>query len=133
MIAVHLYTCILDSICSSLTGGSGQQCCYDRNELLVTGPPGGGTVDLVSPDVSTVGHFIADVLPFLMCCKAGIFSNCDAYYRHRPSDRGVDFSPPPPPRKYGFMLRCMAGPFNLSWYCLFFYSNNVGRSSHFDP
>lgn len=80
----------------ALTGGSGQQCCYN-GERLVTGQPGGGTVDLVSPDVSVFGHFVVDVLPYLLCCKAGIFSNCDRYYQHRPSDRGIDFSPPPPP------------------------------------
>ena len=64
---------------------------------MVTGPPGGGTVDLVSPDVSKIRHFISDVIPFLLCCKAGIFSNCERYYGNRPSDKGVDFSPPPPP------------------------------------
>ena len=84
---------------SSLTGGSGQQCCYGENGILIIGPPGGGTVDLVSPDVSTIRHFIHDVLPYLLCCKAGIFSDCEEYYSKRPSDRGVDFSPQPPPRK----------------------------------
>lgn len=86
-------------VLSSLTGGSGQQCCYDGNGNLITGPPGGGTVDLVSPDVSTFRHFIHDVVPYLLCCKAGVFSDCDEYYSKRPSDRGVDYSPPPPPRK----------------------------------
>ena len=80
-----------------MTGGSGQQCCYGRDGLLITGVPGGGTVDLISPDVSPVGHFVQDVLPFLLCCKAGIFSDCDEYYEHRPSDPGFDYSPPPPP------------------------------------
>ena len=81
---------------SSLTGGSGQQCCY-RNNTLVVGPPGGGTVDLVSPDVDFIGHFIQDVEPYLLCCKAGIFSDCAEYYRHRPSDDGYPPPPPPPP------------------------------------
>ena len=71
---MHIY------ICRSQTGGSGQQCCYDDRGRLITGPPGGGTVDLVSPDVSFVRHFVDDVIPFLLCCKAGIFSNCDEYY-----------------------------------------------------
>ena len=77
---------------SSLTRGVGQQCCY-RNNALVVGPPGGGTVDLVSPDVDFIGHLIQDVVPYLLCCKAGKFSNCAEYYRHRPSDNGY---PPPP-------------------------------------
>ena len=84
------------SLSSSLTGGSGQQCCY-RNNALVVGPPGGGTVDLVSPDVDFIGHLIQDVIPYLLCCKAGIFSNCAEYYRHRPSDDGYPPPPPPPP------------------------------------
>ena len=83
--------------CSGSTGGSGQQCCYDGNGLLVTGPPGGGTVDLVSPDVSTSRHFLDDVLPFLLCCKAGVVSKCAQYYRKRPSDTGIHFNPLPPP------------------------------------
>lgn len=83
-------------ICRAQTGGSGQQCCYDNRGLLVTGPPGGGTVDRVSPDVSFWRHFTSDVIPFLLCCKAGIFSDCDEYYRHRPSDTGEQFEPPVP-------------------------------------
>ena len=81
---------------SSQTGGSGQQCCYDMNDQLVVGSPGGGTVDKVSPDVSFVGHFLNDVVPFLLCCKAGIFSDCDEYYEHRPSDARPLIPPPPP-------------------------------------
>ena len=96
------YTCIkvqylsLVWICRAQTGGSGQQCCYDNQGVLVTGPPGGGTVNRVSPDVSFVRHFTSDVIPFLLCCKAGIFSNCDEYYRLRPSDTGTQFDPPTP-------------------------------------
>ena len=56
-------------------------------------------MDRVSPDVSVFGHFLHDVLPYLLCCKAGIFSDCGEYYNKRPSDNGIDFSPPPPPRK----------------------------------
>ena len=80
----------------ALTGGSGQQCCYN-GDFLVTGQPGGGTVDLVSPDVDFIGHVVNDVIPYLLCCKAGVFSNCGEYYKNRPSDRGIDFSPPPRP------------------------------------
>jgi len=82
--------------CRSQTGGSGQQCCYDRSGSLITGPPGGGTVDLVSPDISFVRHFIHDVIPFLLCCKAGTFSDCSEYYQHRPSDTSALFAPPIP-------------------------------------
>ena len=78
----------------SLTGGSGQQCCYDGSGNIIVGPPGGGTVDQVSPDVSTTEHFFRDVLPFWLCCKAGIFSNCGNYYRSRPSDDCSRFVPP---------------------------------------
>ena len=60
------------------------------------GPPGGGTVDLVSPDVSVPKHFIYDVIPYLLCCKAGTFSDCDEYYEHRPSDMRALIPPPPP-------------------------------------
>lgn len=54
-------------------------------------------MDRYSPDVDLPRHILYDVIPYLLCCKAGIFSNCDLYYDHRPSDRGIDFSPPPPP------------------------------------
>ena len=85
-----------------MSGGSRQQCCYNR-QFLVTGPPGGGTVDLVSPDVSKVRHFISDIIPYLLCCKAEEFSNCGKYYDNRPSDRGIDYSPPPPPGMYNII------------------------------
>ena len=86
-------------VCSSTTSGSGQQCCYGDNGLLLVGPPGGGTVDLVSPDVSLSGHFVSDVVPYLLCCKAGIFSDCNRYYEHRPSDMRA-LTPPPPPGQF---------------------------------
>lgn len=56
-------------------------------------------MDLVSPDVQQVRHFTEDVIPFLLCCKANQFSKCTTLYEKRPSDRGVDFSPPRPPGK----------------------------------
>ena len=102
LLNMPLVLCILRF--SSLTGGSGQQCCY-RNNGLVVGSPGGGTADLVSPDVNFFGHFVQDVVPFLLCCKAGIFSNCDEYYRHRPSDTGFPPpQPPPPPGRHKSMF-----------------------------
>ena len=81
----------------SLTGGSGQQCCYNSRGDIITGPPGGGTVDIVSPDVSVTEHFLKDVVPFFLCCKAGVFSNCGRYYQYRPSDDCSRSVPPPPP------------------------------------
>ena len=79
----HMHTC------HSENGGSGQQCCYNQNGSIVTGPPGGGTVDLVAPvdGESTKRHFEKDELPYFYCCW-GIFPNCDAYYQKRPSDDG---------------------------------------------
>lgn len=89
-----------------MTGGSGQQCCYGSDGILIVGPPGGGTVDKVSPDVSVFDHFVCDVLPFLLCCKAGIFSDCDEYYEHRPSEPGFDYNPPPPPGIFILLFNC---------------------------
>ena len=74
---------------------SGQQCCYYANGDLATSSPAGGTVDLVSPEVSTLEHFLVDVLPSVACCF-GLFSNCEAYYEERPSDDGSRYNPPPP-------------------------------------
>ena len=75
--------------------GSGQQCCYSENGFLLTGPPGGGTVDLVAPEVSRSRHFEMDVEPYIYCCK-GVFSNCDAYYSKRPSSDGTGYELPVP-------------------------------------
>jgi hypothetical protein len=63
---------------------AGQQCCYDSSGHLLVGPPGGGTIDFVSPNVSVAKHFIYDVLPYLFCCP----QMCDKYYKFRPSDNG---------------------------------------------
>ena len=92
----------------SLTGGSGQQCCYDHSGNIIVGPPGGGTVDQVSPNVSTTKHFFRDVLPFFLCCKAGLFSNCRRYYQSRPSDDCSRFVPPSLP-----------GLINIHWETLY--------------
>ena len=74
---------------------SGQQCCYDEDGNLATNAPAGGTVDLISPEISPTEHFIEDVLPSIACCF-GIFPNCEGYYEHRPSDDGSRYNPPPP-------------------------------------
>ncbi|XP_028417110.1 sushi domain-containing protein 2-like [Dendronephthya gigantea] len=74
--------------------GAGQQCCYKGDSLLV-GPPGGGTLDIVSPEKSQLGHFSEDVLPWLACCELSFFDNCGKYYDGRPSDDGSRFIPQP--------------------------------------
>ena len=79
----------------SETDESGNQCCYGSNSQLLVGPLGGGTVDLVPREISEGRHFIRDVLPYLLCCKGSLF-NCNNYYRHRPSDNGRRYNPPPP-------------------------------------
>lgn len=60
---------------------------------------GAGTVDRQAPDGTLLGtakHFLHDVAPFLLCCKAGEYSDCDKYQDHRPSDNGSRYNPPPP-------------------------------------
>ncbi|XP_028415613.1 sushi domain-containing protein 2-like [Dendronephthya gigantea] len=74
--------------------GAGQQCCY-KGIFLLVGPPGGGTIDIVSPEKSLLGHFGRDVLPWLACCKLSFFDNCGKYYDARPSDDGLRFIPQP--------------------------------------
>ncbi|XP_028415602.1 sushi domain-containing protein 2-like isoform X2 [Dendronephthya gigantea] len=74
--------------------GTGQQCCYKGNSLLV-GPPGGGTFDIVSPGSSILAHFVRDVIPWFACCKYSNFDNCYKYYDARPSDDGSRYIPPP--------------------------------------
>lgn len=88
-------------------------------------------MNLVSPDVSVFGHFLHDVLPYLLCCKAGVFSDCGKYYSKRPSDRGIDFSPPPPPRKNKYCVHNILTKHIISFE-LYMYSGYVGRSSYFD-
>ena len=71
---------------------AGQQCCYNGDSLVV-GPPGGGTVDVVSPEKSYLDHFRRDVLPWFYCCK--LSKNCGKYYERRPSDDGSRYVSPP--------------------------------------
>ena len=71
--------------------GAGQQCCYDGNSLMV-GPPGGGSLDVVSPEKSFWGHIGGDVLPWYACCK--FTEECGKYYERRPSDDGSRYVPP---------------------------------------
>ena len=90
--------CILH-VCGTYRGpgSAGQECCYNSQSLVV-GPPGGGSVNL-QPSVdfmSSVKHITEDFIPFLYCCKAGQYSQCDKYYEKRPSDDGTRYQPPPP-------------------------------------
>ena len=63
--------------------------------MLVTGSPGGGRATIASPDVNIHDHLQDDVIPYLLCCKAGQSSNCAEYYSKRPSDRGTHHGPAP--------------------------------------
>ncbi|XP_071813605.1 sushi domain-containing protein 2-like [Apostichopus japonicus] len=78
------------------SGGSGQQCCYGSDGNILVGPPGGGTVDAYAPGGfgGTLKHFWIDVLPFIACCK--LTSQCETYYKFRPSDDCSDYQPPRP-------------------------------------
>ena len=75
-------------------GGSGNQCVYDECGKLITDLPSSGTVDFVSPtgDIgSVIGHFAADVLPFLYAKLIDNIRGDDSmeyvrrYYEVRPS------------------------------------------------
>ena len=52
-------------------GRAGNQCCYSNAGTLIVVPPAGGTVDLVSPEIDTLAHFIEDVIPAFYCCTGG--------------------------------------------------------------
>ena len=92
----------LGSLFFSSNDRSGQQCCYNENNLVV-GYPGGGSVDQVSADVNESQHFIDDILPFILCCKTE-FPSCARYYERRPSDNGSRYNPPPPGNKHAIFL-----------------------------
>ena len=72
----------------------GQQCCYDSNGDLLLGPDSGGTVDLYSNKLDWWKHTVHDVIPYILCCK-NLWSNCQAYYDHRPSDDGSRYNSRP--------------------------------------
>ena len=88
---LNLFQCFQYAVFLFSRSGAGQQCCYKGDSLMV-GPPGAGTLDVVSPDKDIWGHFRQDVLPWFACC---FFSrNCEKYYQRRPSDDGKDYVPP---------------------------------------
>ena len=76
----------------SSVSGAGQQCCYNGDSLIV-GPPGGGTLNVESPEKSFWHHMGRDVLPWYACCK--FTENCGKYYERRPSDDGSRYVPTP--------------------------------------
>jgi AMOP domain/Nidogen-like len=83
---------------------TGQQCCYAQGGGLIRDPSqGAGTADCIAGDralSNTIGHFLKDVLPYIVCCK--LSNSCANYYRERPSDDGSRFVPPrPPARTFG--------------------------------
>ncbi|RNA00948.1 sushi domain-containing 2-like [Brachionus plicatilis] len=73
---------------------SGQQCCYNSQNDLIVGPPGGGTLDMAHAEEKPISHFFEDVVPYFYCCKFS--DNCDKYYEKRPSDDGSRWTPPTP-------------------------------------
>ena len=80
---------------------AGQQCCYDAAGDIIVGQVAGGTVDFIAPkDIkTTIGHFIVDVVPHFFCCTNSFLSNCEKYYRYRPSDDCSRTRPQQPGKK----------------------------------
>jgi len=68
---------------------AGSECCYDRNDSLITRGQGSGTDNRYHPILQPVKHFFDDILPYIQCC---IISNdsdtCDTYLTHRPPRSG---------------------------------------------
>ena len=94
--------------CFTHRSGPGQQCCYNSTGHIIVGPPGGGTVDFIAPTdfLNFTKHIGVDVLPFLLCCKAGFLNNCARYYEFRPSANCPRICPPPPPGNKGCNYFC---------------------------
>jgi len=89
-----MYGCEQTACMSILTyphsenGDSGQQCCYNLlNGRLKIGPPGGGSVSRYSYRKHPVKYVLHDLAPRILCC-GGVFDNCGAFYKKRPSDNG---------------------------------------------
>jgi RHS repeat-associated protein len=70
---------------SANASGHGQQCCYDDKGALITGGKSAGTPDYVSPSVSKIGHFKADVDAYNNCKSRGATW---IYIQHRPPNNG---------------------------------------------
>ena len=69
--------------------GAGAECCYDKNETLITRGTGAGTDDRYYPTASPVEHFFHDTLPYLQCCMMSTDAEaCNKYMHYRPPRRG---------------------------------------------
>ena len=75
-------------------GGYVAQCCYNSDNRLILGLPGGGTILWVDSDIGVFGHFLSDVSPYIACCK--LSSLCSLYYEKRPSIDSRFYVPPRP-------------------------------------
>ena len=69
-----------------------QECCYQSEGKLITGPPNGGTINKVAADYNAFQHFKEDKRPFILCCTS-TYPNCGRYYEKRPSSKGIGFNP----------------------------------------
>ncbi|XP_035685252.1 sushi domain-containing protein 2-like [Branchiostoma floridae] len=78
--------------------GAGQQCCYKTDGSLLLDGPGRGTSDRVHTS-SILGHFGADVYPWIVCCK--LSNNCDLYFELRPANDGTGYVFPRPAWTFG--------------------------------
>jgi hypothetical protein len=72
---------------------SGQQCCYDKDGKLITSGTGSGTADRRNALNNPLGHFFADVQPWLVCSKAGMLAE---YLDRRPNNKGSENEKPCP-------------------------------------
>ena len=87
-------------LCSSLcgtrpdSGGSGQQCCYGDDGVLMKSQVG-GTADSASPLYKYYTHVLQDLMPYVLCCK-GKESLCGSYVEGRPEGSETDYRLPLP-------------------------------------
>ena len=75
--------------------GISTECCYNTNNVLILGYPGGGSLNMADSFVSKTTHLVKDVYPYLVCCL--LSNDCDKYYEKRPSTTSKFFVPPSPP------------------------------------
>lgn len=61
----------------------GSQCCYNEAGELVTGQPGGGSIDKMSPLINFNMHSMNDLLPYAFCCRGSAMTMCDTTYGAR--------------------------------------------------
>ena len=79
------------------SNSAGQQCCYGSSGILIKGAQSGGSADVMSPKADYNIHLVNDLLPYVLCCKAGVgLSLCGAYYEERPSGNEMNYIIPVP-------------------------------------